>query len=165
METNVCPGGSQLLHFLRWTYGDKAQSGVMSDKHFSANFFSLQLQLKSLLEDIGGEAAISFLDKLSTLNKSEQKIMVRVFENVVERVRSGSVRVETNEDSNLKKFEENLYNDIVYEMQAAMVLPEPRKLEVVNGGKSPQKKAAKSPISLADRRKQRKDNAIKPLLN
>lgn len=165
METVVCPGGSQVLRFLRWKCDDVAKNSVMSDKHFSANFFSLQLQLKSLLEDIGGEAAVSFLDKLSALNKSEQRIMVRIFETVVERVRSGAVRLETSEDAQLKNFEDNLYNDIVYQMQAAMVLPEPRRLEVVNGGKSPTKKDGKSPISLADRRRLRKDNAIKPLLN
>jgi len=156
-------GGTENFCFLGWDPNYAAE--IMSTKNFSANFFSLQLQLNSLLEDAGGEAALTFLDKLSSLHKSEQKIMMRIFENTVDRVRNGDIRLETEEDLVLQNFEKNLYNDIVYAMQTARVLPEPMKLAVVDGGKSPAQKPQSAPINLAERRHSRKLSTTKPLLN
>ena len=55
---------------------DMANSG--DNKRFSANFLSLQLQLKTLLEEAGGDDLIPFLDALTGLTRSEQKIALKL---------------------------------------------------------------------------------------
>jgi hypothetical protein len=137
----------------------------MSEKKdgiFSSSLLSLQLQLKTLLEGAGGDAALTFLDTLSTLNPSEQKLILGLFTTVVERVKSGEDRLETEEDQHLKEFEETLYRDILDSMREAANDTPNRKIEVLEGGKS-RNRIDKTPIDLAEARKSRRRS--KQLLN
>lgn len=135
-----------------------------SDGTFSSNLLSLQLQLKTLLEGAGGDSALQFLDTLSSLNQSEQKIALALFTKVLEDLRSGEERLETAEDRVLKEFEEGLYKDILSSMrEAANDSPTSRKIEVIEGGLT-RKRPDKSPIDLAEARRNRKSKS-KPLLN
>ncbi|MBN8549643.1 MAG: hypothetical protein J0M12_10040 [Deltaproteobacteria bacterium] len=138
----------------------------MTDKRdgsFSANLLSLQLQLKTLLEGAGGDSAVQVLDLLSALNPSEQKIALRIFSRVLESVRAGEQRLVTAEDQVLKDFEEGLYRDILDSMREAANDNEPRKIEVIDGGKT-RRAASNGPIDLDEVRKSRRSK-LKPLLN
>jgi hypothetical protein len=134
-----------------------------SEGSFSANLLSLQLQLKTLLEGAGGDSALQFLDTLSALNPSEQQLALRLFTTVIDSIRAGTQRLETAEDRVLKEFEENLYTDILASMREAANQSEPRKIEVIDGGKARQV-PSNAPIDLAAARKNRRSRQ-KHLLN
>ncbi|MCB0332802.1 MAG: hypothetical protein KDD55_04835 [Bdellovibrionales bacterium] len=110
---------------------------IMSKRgEFSRNFFSLQLQIQTLLESAGGEETCEFLDSLSELNKSEQGLVLKLFKRVVERLLAGNDRLVTAEDIELKNFEEGLYADIVNSLRhAAQAGGSSNSFEVVDGGK------------------------------
>ena len=143
----------------------------MSDSqegNFSANLLSLQLQLKTLLDGAGGDSTIKFLDLLSTLNPSEQKLALAAFSAVLDKIRSGQERLFTEEDRNLKEFEDSLYREILGSMRDVANNSEPKRIEVLDGGKSrsPFAKAAvsKTPIDFSAARRNRRAKP-KPLLN
>jgi hypothetical protein len=134
---------------------------------FSNNLFSLQLQIRTLLEGAGGDSAIELLDNLCELNKSERKIALGVFSRVVKRIQNGDFHLNTAEDKELKAFEENLFSEILTSFHSHDG-PAARKLEVLPGGKStPAVEEDKSPIDLAAfrRNRQSEEQSDKPLLN
>ncbi len=138
----------------------------MSEKsggNFSSSLLSLQLQLKTLLEGAGGDAALKFLDTLSTLHPSEQKLALSIFTRVIEEIRKGEYRLFTKDDQVLKEFEETLYKDILSSMREAANEGERHTIEVIDGGKA-RDKSTKTPIDLAEARRQRRSKQ-KPLLN
>lgn len=116
---------------------------------FSSNFYSLQLQLKTLMEDAGGDHAVQLLDTLSTLNGYEQKVALNIFSRVVNQIAEGDKRIVSEDDRERKEFEETLYQDIMNSMGEAARAPNLR-LEVVNGSK-----ADKRPLDLNLARKKR----------
>jgi len=93
-----------------------------NNNQFSANLFSLQLQLKTLLEDAGGDHALALLDALCKLNRSEQEIVIRMLTKIVQKLIQSDVRFSCEEDRVLNEFEDALYQDIVGEMQRASTL-------------------------------------------
>ena len=103
------------------------------DKQFSANLLSLQLQLKTMLEEAGGDHTLGLLDALCKLNRSEQEIILSVLTRTVTNIAKSDARFVGAADEELKEFEDNLYHDIVSAMREASQ-PE-RRLEVVKGGK------------------------------
>ena len=121
------------------------------DGVFSAGLFSLQLQLKNLLEGTGGDHALLLLDTLAKMSASEQKVALDVFTRVLERVAAGEQRLFTDGDLALKEFEDNLYNDIVSAMDEASKPPSLQtakastsgKFSVLDGGRSHEKVALK----------------------
>jgi hypothetical protein len=132
------------------------------DGNISASLFSLQLQLKTLLEEAGGDDALELLDTLSTLNISEQKIALKLFNRVLAKLIASELRLTTAEDRVLKEFEDGLYRDILDTMREAAncsetPLPE-RRLEVLPGGKL-EDRVEKNPIDLNAARKSRKVQA------
>ena len=134
-----------------------------NNNRFSANFFSLQLQLKTLLEDAGGDDALALLDTLTNLNKSEQKVALKLFSKVIQRVTSGPIRLETEGDLALKEFEDNLYEDLVAaieEQTREERIATTPKIEVLSGGrelKPANQEPKKSPIDIASARKKRRE--------
>ncbi|MBX7145194.1 MAG: hypothetical protein K1X79_12135 [Oligoflexia bacterium] len=135
-----------------------------SGKTFSNSLMSLQLQLKTLLEGVGGERAVEFLDNLSELNPSEQKIALNKFIKVLEQIKNGTERLCTAEDQALRDFENNLYKDILGSMREAANGGSitRRRIEVIDGGKN--RDLRKGPINLAEARKNRKIRH-KPIVN
>ena len=134
-----------------------AWMGVMSaDGLFSANLKSLNLQLKTLLEDCGGDNVQRLLDMLCRLNASEQEIVLKIFSNTLERLASGKIRLETCADRDRKEFEEELFGDIAKSIQLAIALPLESKLEVIDGGKSGARKMAHAVLDLEKLRNERK---------
>ena len=103
---------------------------------FSTNFFTLQLQLKSLLEGAGGEEAAELLDAVARLNHGEQRIALKIFTRVARSVLSGDKRLCAAEDQEAKAFEDGLYQDIVAAIDHAAKPQSSRGLEVLDGGKA-----------------------------
>ena len=102
----------------------------------SQSLFTLQLQLKTLLEGAGGEDALEFLDSLGELTRSEQKIILKMFNRVIERLRKSEIRLCSDEDKELLAFEENLYNEIIQTIEHGEKSNGKLHLEVLDGGKS-----------------------------
>ncbi|MCB0318552.1 MAG: hypothetical protein KDD56_07330, partial [Bdellovibrionales bacterium] len=114
----------------------KKRSLVVMKGNFTKNLFSLQLQLKTLLEDAGGEEAIELLDTLCKLNKSEQGILLKVINRLLSKVLNNGPRFETDGDLALKKFEDDLYQDLVSALTQGTASEKPKRFEVLNGGKN-----------------------------
>ena len=76
------------------------QRNVMSDdkETFSANLMSLQLQLKTLLEEAGGDDVVSLLDALCRISGSEQKVALKAFVQIIDRINSGDLRLSSSKD-------------------------------------------------------------------
>jgi hypothetical protein len=137
------------------------------DGNISASLFSLQLQLKTLFEECGGDDALELLDTLSTLNPSEQKVALKLFNDVLIKITASDLRLTTADDRVLKEFEDGLYRDILETMREAANCNEtPRSemhLEVLPGGKL-EDRVEKNPIDLSAARKSRKPQ-VKNVLN
>jgi hypothetical protein len=141
----------------------KKRDGIVSD-----SLLSLQLQLQSVLEEAGGDEALTLLDRLAELSTSEQKSALALFQKVVEKMLSSEKRYLPAEEAELKNFEDGLYNDIVTAMEAAerhqvkkaLSADSEPKLEVLDGGKSAPlfepKPAKPTPIDFNSARKGRK---------
>jgi hypothetical protein len=127
------------------------------NNRFSANFLSLQLQLKTLLEEAGGDELMPFLDALGTMNRSEQKIILKVLTRTIEKVATKTPRLATDGDLALKEFEDSLFADLAQALETGETKSptRPRKIEVLSGGKaSPEPE--KTPIDLAAARKRKR---------
>ena len=104
---------------------------------FSRNFLSLQLQLKTMLEEAGGEGVAGLLDHLSNLSTAEQKVAIRVFERVLKDFMAQGPRFSDANDIERKRFEEQLYSELSNEMEAARTSISPgNHLEVIDGGRT-----------------------------
>ena len=119
---------------------------------FSSNYMSLQLQLRTLLQDCGGEGAACLLDSLCCLTPSEQALALKLFSGVIDRILAGEIRLKTAADCTMKEIEENLYSDLVRSIES----PAPGKLEVIRGGKYPSRKESAGVIELHKIRNLRK---------
>lgn len=124
---------------------------------FSANFISLQLQLKTLLEEAGGDELMPFLDALGTMNRSEQKTILKLLTRTIEKVVATTPRLATDGDLALKEFEDSLYADLAHALETGESKhpTRPRKIEVLSGGKAAQE-PEKTPIDLAAARKRKR---------
>lgn len=91
---------------------------MSKDGKFSDSLFSLELQLKTMLEEVGGKAAAEFLDTVSELHPSEQQTALKLFTRVLNKFAKSDNRLPTESDIALKRFEDDLYNDLVREIEA-----------------------------------------------
>lgn len=132
--------------------------------NFSKNLMSLQLQIQTLFEDAGGEGAVEFLDSLSKLSATEQKVALQFFGRIVERIAKGDMRYFTDSELALKELEDSLFLDILGAMQEASKPSKSRKLAVVDGGKTARVSAPKATLDLAKAREAKRAN-VKPVLN
>ena len=129
---------------------------------FSKNLFALELQVKTLLEGVGGDRLIHLLDLLCTITRSEQEVVLDAFAKVVEKVATGDTRLVRTSDEELKAFEDGLYEEILTAIQERSRFAEGKKLRVVSGGKK--EDTANSPINLEKERRARRLE-IKPVVN
>lgn len=138
---------------------------------FTRNFLSLQLQLQTLMEGVGGDGTASLLDNLAQLSESERTKIIPLLSRVVGRIAQGDKRLFTDDDRALKDFEDSLFESIVtslgHSANTDELLPSKRKLEVVAGGKTPSlaiKKHVKAPslIDLAKARESRRHRLDTP---
>ncbi len=111
---------------------------------FTRNLLSLQLQMQTLLEGVGGEGTASLLDGLAQLSQSERERIVPLLSRVVMQIVKGDKRLISAEDKELQDFENNLLQSIMTSLGASAnddkVNPEFEKpLEVLSGGKHARK--------------------------
>jgi hypothetical protein len=143
---------------------DKGNTG-----YFSQAFLSLQLQIRTLLEGSGGSQSIEFLDALSQLGNKEQEIVLGVFQKVVERIAKNPNRLFTNADNAAKKFEDELYNDIMSAMSDAAAVKNisGKRLEVLEGGRSIKRTSKQNSVARRRISKSRRAQCeyLKPVLN
>jgi hypothetical protein len=141
---------------------------------FTRNLLSLQLQLQTLLEGVGGEGTASLLDGLAQLSDSERRRIIPLLSRVVSKVLQGDKRLLSVEDKELQEFEDTLFQSILSSIgesanddQVDTKLD--RKLEVVPGGlraraATAPKKVVKTPslIDLAKARESRRQRFDPP---
>ena len=129
---------------------------------FSRNFFSLQLQLKTLMEEAGGDQVVGFLDTLCDLTASEQKVMLKIMTRVLERIAKGDQRLALDADRESAEFEENLVRDILAALRDAAKEPTRLgKLEVLPGGKA---RLPNTPLDF-EKARRAKVAGLKPVVN
>lgn len=141
---------------------------------FTKSLLSLQLQLKTLLEGVGGEGTASLLDSVAQLSESERARIIPIFSRVISKVVKGDKRLMTDHDKYMKEFEDSLFESISSALGHSanndeVVRNTDYKLEVVPGGKSKRsaltyKKGVKNPslIDLAKAREQRRSKLDGP---
>ena len=121
---------------------------------FTKSLVSLQLQLKTLLEGVGGEDTAALLDSLAQLSKSERAVAIPLLAKVIKRIASGEQRLMTDEDKDLKDFEDSLFESVLSAFgntanDADLSREKEHKLSVVPGGKSPADRVVvKKPIRI-----------------
>jgi len=135
---------------------------------FTRNFLSLQLQLQTLMEGVGGEGTASLLDSLAQLGDLERRRVVPLLSRVVARIAQSDKRIFSDDDRSMQEFEEALYDSLVSSLgfsanNDSIAPASARKLEVVPGGKlnssaTTVRKAVKAPslIDLAKARESRR---------
>jgi len=121
---------------------------------FSHTLLSLQLQLKTLLEEVGGDHALGLLDALSKLNRSEHNAILSVLTRAVKNIAASDVRFSSSSEEALQEFEEDLYQDLLNAMKEASQQSAERRFEVLPGGRGVS--AAKSPINFSEALKLRR---------
>jgi hypothetical protein len=109
--------------------------------NFTRNLLSLQLQLQTLLEGVGGEGTASLLDGLSQLSESERKRILPILSRVIGRVIKGDKRLSSAEDRELQDLEDSLFDSIMLALGQSANDDEvevgtiDRKLAILPGGK------------------------------
>jgi len=141
-------------------YSERMDGKVMKREdvngYFTKSLFSLQLQMKTLLDGAGGEETGHFLDTLSEMSQSEQSVALRVFQRALDKLRDSGVRLQSIDDQNQMAFEDALYEELVEGIVALDSSTSERGLHVVDGGKLPTRpKREKRPICLSSARQKR----------
>jgi hypothetical protein len=141
---------------------------------FTRNLLSLQLQLQTLLEGVGGEGTASLLDGLAQLSESERKRIIPLLSRVVSQVLKGDKRLLSAEDKELQDFENNLLQSIMTSLGASANDDKihsdfEKPLEVVSGGRlkratvvPKQSSEKRSIIDLAKARQLRRNPFVPP---
>ena len=122
---------------------------------FTKSLLSVQLQIQTLLEGVGGDDSASLLDALAKLNDSERALVIPVLTKVILRVASGVQRLQTKTDIEMQEFENSLFESVLSAMDAAVATQTPnrepgKKLAVVPGGKAASEVTAfKRPVRIS----------------
>ena len=104
------------------------------DGPISLGLLSLQAQVKTLLEEAGGNSVVELLDALCKIHPEEQHAVLTLFTRVIDRIATGHIRL-SEEQSELQAFEEALYEDLLASLKEIEREKSPLKLEVLKGGK------------------------------
>jgi hypothetical protein len=150
---------------MNWSHGGE----------FTKSLLSLQLQLQTLLEGVGGEGTASLLDGIAKLSETERSVVIPVISQVINRLVTSEQRLASEEDKRLKEFEDSLFESV---MSAISTENEgkpansdnSKKLAIVPGGRSSSdrlafKKPVRIPtlIDLAKARESRRQRMSSPL--
>lgn len=146
---------------------------------FTKSLLSLQLQLQTLLEGVGGEETAGLLDGLAQLSETERALVIPRLTRTIQEIAKSDKRLISEKDRELKNFEDSLFEGV---MEALKHEPETKgaptesgpKLAVLSGGKGSRdrtsqfKKPVRIPtlIDLAkarESRKNRMDNSPRDL--
>ncbi len=145
---------------------------------FTKSLLSLQLQLQTLLEGVGGEETAGLLDGLAQLSEAERSVVIPRLTRTIKELARSDKRLMSDKDKEMKEFEDSLFDGV---MEAIKHEPKERpgtsdsgpKLAVLSGGKSKRdttghfKKPVRIPtlIDLAKARENRKSRTDHPPLD
>jgi len=121
---------------------------------FTKSLLSLQLQLQTLLEGVGGEETAGLLDGLAKLTDAERSAVIPKITKTINELIQSDKRLVSEKDRELKRFEDSLFDGVLEALQqqsnAAVAKKETSpKLAVVPGGKSPKHSSAfKKPVRI-----------------
>jgi hypothetical protein len=112
---------------------------------FTKSLLSLQLQLQTILEGVGGEEAAGLMDALAKLSNTERATVIPMLTRIIARLVTEHDRVLGKEEQELKEFENALFESVLSAVQGnggsdvvALNEDEGRsKLAVLPGGKGP----------------------------
>ncbi len=133
---------------------------------FTKSLLSLQLQLQTLLEGVGGDETAGLLDVLAKMSDTERALIIPVLTKTLSRLLESGNRLQTNEDIRLQDFENSLFESVMAAMGDGVAESEgtadrgTKRLAVVSGGKAPEALAFKKPVripALIDLSKARED--------
>ena len=108
---------------------------------FTKSLLSLQMQLQTLLEGVGGEETAGLLDGLAQLSEAERSLVIPRLTRTIKEIAKQDKRLMSDRDRELKDFEDSLFDGV---MEALKHEPGVKtlqsetgpKLAVVPGGKS-----------------------------
>lgn len=108
---------------------------------FTKSLLSLQMQLQTLLEGVGGEETAGLLDGLAQLSEAERSVVIPRLTRTIREIVKSDKRVMSEKDREMKEFEDSLFEGVMEALKhepgvkpaAAETGP---KLAVVTGGKS-----------------------------
>ena len=115
------------------------------DDNFSKELMCLRLQIETLFENVGGEDCINLLNKISKLSLSEREIILKQFNNIVQKLLANTKRKKSLQDVANEKFENELYDSIEQEFNNIQVndlssMNAASRFKIVNGCKSRMKR-------------------------
>jgi hypothetical protein len=108
---------------------------------FTKSLLSLQMQLQTLLEGVGGEETAGLLDGLAQLSEAERALVIPRLTRTIKEIVKSDKRLMSDRDRELKDFEDSLFEGVMEAlkhepgMTSATTETGP-KLAVVAGGKS-----------------------------
>jgi hypothetical protein len=131
---------------------------------FTKSLMSLQLQLQTLLEGVGGDETAGLLDVLAKLNDSERTVIIPILTRVINRLIESGSRIQSQEDLQMQDFENSLFESVLSAMGDGSGEgnneKSQKKLAVVKGGKNQDALTFKKPVripALIDLNKVRED--------
>ena len=142
---------------------------------FTKSLLSLQLQLQTLLEGVGGDETAGLLDSLAKLTDSERALIIPILTKALGKILEGQLRLKSTEDLKLAEFEDNLFESVIAAMkgentdQTKAGDKAQKNFAVVAGGKRSEKGdvvAFKKPVrspALIDLSKARETRKVRPL--
>lgn len=107
---------------------------------FTKSLLSLQIQLQTLLEGVGGNETAGLLDGLAQLSESERAVVIPRLTRTIQEIVKSDKRLLTERDHELKNFEDSLFEGVMDALkgesdQLSSGATGSPKLEVVPGGR------------------------------
>lgn len=131
---------------------------------FSLSFLTLQAQIKTLMEDAGGEKLIALLDALASLNATQQAVIIDAFTHSVNEIIAGNIELDLPDPENTDQLVDSLCDDITTAISDMRRKASKKgKFEVLDGGKS-EPKPAGSVVTISELRRAREEGRD-PILN
>jgi hypothetical protein len=108
---------------------------------FTKSLLSLQMQLQTLLEGVGGEETAGLLDGLAQLSEAERSLVIPRITRTIQEITKSEKRLMSDKDKEMKDFEDSLFEGVLealkHEPAEKVATPDSGpKLAVLSGGKS-----------------------------
>jgi len=112
---------------------------------FTKSLLSLQMQLQTLLEGVGGEETAGLLDGLAQLSEAERSVVIPRITRTIKEITKSERRLMSDKDREMKEFEDSLFDGVMeslkHEPTDKTATPESGpKHAVLSGGKSTSEK-------------------------
>ena len=108
---------------------------------FTKSLLSLQMQLQTLLEGVGGAETAGLLDGLAQLSEAERSVVIPRLTRTIQEITKSDKRLMSEKDKEMKEFEDSLFEGVMealnHEPTEKAATPDVSpKLAVLSGGKS-----------------------------